>query len=293
MRILKKGKNVIAEYVYKYPQLTCPVEEGMGASDIYKDIVLRGKLPKGDMTDQPEKFFLESDDDSIMLVETPVGTAEVLYLAERQDFERFLRCISYKCEPVDIPKSTGAMHISGIANWRKIHKHRDEYMSAGNFDWNVEFKRFISEPANFKDTLLIVSKGPYSALSHAEAGFSEEEWISKSLVIRTYHELTHYVCRKGPGEKKDAIWEELAADCIGLMQAFGYYDEKLAQKFLGVEGNSYKKGGRLENYVDEETPSEKLCEDVKMQIGRLAEAVRNQGNIEIWQLLEVICNIRG
>jgi len=272
--------NWTEEYLRRYPQLTLPIADGMSASDAYRDIVRKGKFPG-----EYPNYFYGTDEDRILYIDTPAGKAEVLYLADRRDFRRFLQSIVYRCEPTEIPASTGAMHISGITNWCKIHAHKEEYLKTGNFDWSREFRRFTAEPANFKDTLLIVSKGEYSALPHTEAGFSKDEWIEASLTIRIYHELTHFVCRKLYPEQKDVIWDEIAADCIGICKALGHYDTLLAKKLLGVEGDSYRPGGRLENYVEEDVPTEGCCRDVKVQIMALGEAADACEAADIWELL--------
>lgn len=276
----KMSGQVLDEYLRRYPQLTLPIADGMSASDAYRDIVRKGKPPG----EYPNPFH-GTDEDGIFYIDTPAGKAEVLYLADRRDFRRFLQSIVYRCEPAEIPASTGAMHISGITNWQKIHTHKEEYLKAGNFDWSREFRRFTAEPANFKDTLLVVSKGEYSALPHTEAGFSQAEWIETSLTIRIYHELTHFVCRKLYPERKDVIWDEIAADCMGIYKALGYYDTLLAQKLLGVEGDSYKPGGRLENYVEEDMPTEQCCRDVKAQIMELKEILGVRESADIWGTL--------
>ncbi|MBQ7586426.1 MAG: hypothetical protein IJT37_00180 [Lachnospiraceae bacterium] len=52
-----------------------------------------------------------------------------------------------------------------------------------------------SNRRNFKDSLIILSVGPYSAVQAAKLGLSDDEWISLSDKIRRYHECTHFVCR--------------------------------------------------------------------------------------------------
>ena len=46
--------------------------------------------------------------------------------------------------------------------------------------------------------------------------------------------------------------DEVIADSIGLVAAFGRYDTALAARFLGVEGETFREGGRLSHYVKEE-----------------------------------------
>ena len=87
---------------------------------------------------------------------------------------------------------------------------------------------------------------------------TEQEWAAKSATIRMYHELTHFICRKLYPEKKDEIRDEIYANCIGLTAAFGRYDPRLAKTFLGIEAETYRKGGRLEHYAPECTEEDIL-----------------------------------
>ena len=95
----------------------------------------------------------------------------------------------------------------------------------------------------------------------------EEEWIQRSVRIRLYHELTHFICRKFWPEKKDALRDEIYADCIGLVAAFDDYDTYLAKLFLGIDKEQYRKGGRLEHYAPECTE-----EDIRIAMQWIEEA---------------------
>lgn len=280
--IKEKGRDTIRTYVYRYPQLTITPEPGRSKSEAYKDIVLRGNLPNNYTSS-----FSGTEEDCIFQFFTPVGEAEVLYLANRKDFETCVQVLGYKCEPKDIPASMGAIYIGGINNWRKILAHKKEYLEAGNSDWNAEFKRFTSNAKNYKDTVLLVSKGNYSMVPASEAGYSEEEWLDNSLTIRIYHELTHLVCRKQYPGKENPLRDEIVADCMGICKALGYYNTLLAEKFLGVEGAHYRGGGRLENYVKEKADLLRCHEYAKQQIHTIAGMI--QGEVcDYWGLLDRI-----
>lgn len=232
----------IEKYLNNYPQLSLPIKEGESKSEEYIDITRYGIFP--DTLIFP---FKETGKEEANTFNTPAGKAEVLYLPDRQIFEYFIKVLAYKCEPVDIPKSTGAILISGINNWKKINNHKKEY--SGN-DWDEEFERFTSVKENYKDTVLLVSKGYYSNVSPNLIGLQEKYWIDKSKIIRTYHELTHFISRKLFIENKETLRDEIVADSIGIIAAFGYYDDLLAKKVLGIENETYRIGGRLENYVN-------------------------------------------
>jgi hypothetical protein len=229
-----------------YPQLYLAPLEGMSQNQSYLDMVRRGKPSEGGPLG---KHFTGSPEDRRYTQTTPVGDVDIIFLKNRSDFENFYRIIVCRCEPTPVPETMGAVTISGISNWRKIDAHRKAYEDSGGIDWDAEFSLFIADPANYKDTLILVSEGAYSAVPASETDFNPQLWLEKSLLIRTYHEITHFICRKKYPDKKHAIWDEIVADAIGLIFAFGYYDPFLAKRFLGVSQGAYQKG-RLENYTD-------------------------------------------
>lgn len=275
--IEKKGKHVIDKYIYTYPQLTLSVSEGMDLSPEYRDIVLRGKSPSSYPC-----YFAGTEEDCIMQPETPVGIVEAVYLADRNDFERIVQCLAYKCRPVVIPETMGAITLSGIPNWKKIYERKREYLSMGGTDWKAEFKQFTARPENYKDTLIIVTKGGYSALDASETNFTEEEWEKRSLELRLYHELTHVVCRHLYSELINPIRDEIVADCFGIQKAIGYYDTVLAEKCLGVQGDIYHAGGRLENYVKDKKEISIFHEEAKQMIRELESCLKNNQDMEYW-----------
>ncbi len=218
------------------------IAPGPGAKEKYLDIVERGHEPeKRDLS-----HFITSDEDSMTYEDTPAGTVPVLTLGMRSDFVTFLRIMANRCEEAIIPDTQGASIMDGIINWRKIEQHIEEYDGPDKLE---EFRRFTAEKKNYRDTLIVLSTGAYSAIPAAKIGLSDEEWKSLSHTVRKYHECTHFLCMRLYPDKKDVIWDELVADAVGIIAAFGKYDADMEKLFLGIEGDRYTKG-RLENYTD-------------------------------------------
>lgn len=242
-------------------------------SEAYKNAVLRGRPIDG------LPSFTLSPEDKLTVYDTPAGKAEVLYLAEREDFEHCVQALAYRCEPRPIPATMGASTVRGLINWEKIRKHQKEYLAAGGVDWGAEFKRFTANKSNYLDSIILISSGYYSAVSLEAVGLSAEQWRESSVTIRTWHELTHFVCRALFPDDIDAIRDEIFADMIGLAAAFGCCDPYKAELFLGVEGESYRTGGRLENYLANGQRPEEPVDQIKGMIrflGALGREIRRE-----------------
>lgn len=222
--------HFIYDLVNTYPQISIPIKEGISKTEEYRNIVLRGEK-----SPYPITFFLDNRD-SFETFKTKMGEVNIITMYKRDDFVHMIRCLGGKCEPIEIPDSTGAMAIFGLNNWDKVRQGLDDY----------------------KDSIIILSSGNYSnvtsedvkKVTDGEIDLSKEEWIEKSIIIRKYHELTHFVMRKEYPNDIKAIRDELIADMVGLIKAFGFYDSRLAKLFLGIESKDYRKGGRLENYSE-------------------------------------------
>lgn len=259
--------SVIEEMAQRYMQLYLKPQDGMSNSEIYKNIVLKGKKPGTSEL----RAFSHSERDRIFHKNTPAGEVEILYLYLREDFEQFIRIMMYRCEPATIPKSMGAAIISGIVNWRKIERHQMQYLLGGGMDWDAEFKRFTAEKANYSDTLIVVSQGAYSNLHYEETPYNEQKWMDVSLEIRIYHECAHFICGKLYSELKNVLWNEIIADCFGLLNATGSYNSCLAKAFLGVSEVGYIEGGRLKNYRSDMSSLNLAAKNISHLIDKISE----------------------
>lgn len=251
-------EHIITALSQRYPQLLLPIGNEIRHSEQYKSAVLRGEKLSG----TPDFTF--SPDDVLEKIETPAGTSEVLTLSDRSDFEHCIRALAYRCEDREIPPTMGASTISGLINWEKIRCHKKGYLESGGKDWDEEFASFTSDSRNFRDTIIVLSRGYYSALSPADAGFEEAEWLSLSHDIRKYHELAHFTSRRLFPDNKEAVRDEVLADMNGIIAALGHYDARLAGKFLGISDGRYIPGGRLENYVSGEELDSAVKNTAKM-----------------------------
>lgn len=154
------------------------------------------------------------------LFQSFAGRIPVMHVKDRQEFEDLIRKIFYKGEKREIPSSMGAMTVRG---WKDLfgQNHR----------------------------AILLSDGYYSAVLPEETGLSPEDWKEKSLIIRRTHELAHYYTLRAFGFMNTALKDELIADTMGLIEAFGKYRRDLFLRFMGLENYpEYRWGGRLQNY---------------------------------------------
>lgn len=238
----------------RFVQLRVPVAAGISADDAYRAATRKGRSEDADRRFAPG---LELDDPGGLqfeLVPTIAGSVPVLTPATRADFERLVQAFTERNEPAPVPPAMGACIVTGLNNWDRIAAYRERWARgrAGGDDeaaWSEEFARLVPQKAMYQDRFVILSRGPYSKIAAAEAGFDEPDWLARSLIIRREHELTHYFTYRVFGLLRSHASDELIADFVGLVRAFGAYRGDLARRFLGLEAfPSFRPGGRLEGY---------------------------------------------
>ena len=265
--------SVLERLAADYPQLY--LNPDIDTQEAYRRVVLRGEEPeakslahyRGDPADREE------------VMETPAGSVRVVTLGNRQDFELALRSLmAAKDGPLTpIPASQGAAMLT-LFNWPRIHAHLALYPEE---ERAAEFKRFTAVRENYIDMLVLLSRGPYSHVDAAAVGETEAAWLEHSDTIRRYHELTHVICRRlCPGDVAP-IRDELAADAVGLIAAYGRFDPETEKLFLGIRNGQYI-GGRLGNYTD--TP-EALTALVCAALEHIRAAIENQTGTEPFRLI--------
>lgn len=256
-------KHILNELSQRYPQLLFPIAPGTSQTEEYRDVVYRGKVYHGELD------FTMSDRDWFVTLETPAGTAEALLLHNRRDFEKCACALTNKCEPREIPPSVGAFMISGLINWKKVRQICSD--RGGVTPANLAFIKFSGQ--SIHDRLILLSSGWYSGVAPEAMGLSDEDWTEKSVTIRMYHELTHFICRSLYPKNIDIIRDEVFADLIGLVAAFGYYDPSVAKLFLGITDTGFTATGRIHHYIKDQAPDQ-VFQEVNAWISLLDEKVK-------------------
>ncbi len=288
-----KGKDTLPYLAQTYRQLYI-VPGTEGSADLYKATVLRGL----DVTDGNLDHFIMHEDDHTEMLATPAGEVQVVVLHERRDFETFMYIMGNKCQPYEIPATQGASILDGLINWKKIRNHEAAWqkeMEEKNValpDWGAEFKRFTSDKKNYKDALIILSAGPYSNIPAKTLELDEEEWSRLSLIIRQYHECTHFLCRRKYPEQINAVWDEIVADAVGIYAALGRFDKKMESVFLGINKNGYT-GGRLENYIKEDEDIQALAAKTYTVLEKIEDLCNRQKPDSPFSLAIMLEEVQG
>lgn len=236
-----------------YPQLNFPIEKEINQTTAYKDATLKGIL-KGIEWDNNKLALNDIANISLELYHSFAGNTPILIIPHERDFEKIIQSLLHKNNPSKIPASMGASIINGINNWQKIKSLQNNFLSQNRgTSWAEEFKKNILPfPHLYKDRLIIISKKYYSNVPPKEFGLTGDYWSTTSMKIRLNHECTHLYTLKKYGIASNNLHDELIADYIGIVKALGSYRKQWMLQFMGLEDYpSYRKGGRLENYIQD------------------------------------------
>jgi hypothetical protein len=235
----------------RFVQLQFPIQEGISRDSAYRAATLGGEFYHAAAFEPGLQLASPS---TVRLDVWPSigGCIPVLTVENRADFVALVRAFSERNEPADIPASVGACIVSGINNWDRIARHREAWEQAGGElagSWTEEFRQLAGRKDQYQDRLILLSSGPYSDVAAGDVGLDTASWLEHSLVIRREHEFTHYFIYRLCGMLRQTILDELLADFVGLVKAFGTYRVDLARRFLGIEAfPRFRPGGRLEYY---------------------------------------------
>lgn len=268
--------SVFSVLAQDYPVLFLDPDRDDG--ETYRQVMLRGIVP----TNASLAHYRGDPHDRLETADTPAGKVRIVTLGNRRDFELVLRgLMAARDGPrAEVPAYLGASTLTTF-NWRRIREHLAAFPEA---ERPAEFKRFIFVGDNYRDQLVLLSRGPYSHVEAAAVGHSEEEWTKLSDTIRRYHELTHVICRRLYPENIEALRDELIADAMGLYAAYGRYDADKARLFLGLRGGKYI-GGRMEHYTNE---PERLAAPVDAALERIQRLLDACPSAEPFDLIPLL-----
>lgn len=280
-------------------QLRIPVRHGISEEDAYRDAVRKGAFEAAEAY-APGLVLKQPSGLSLQICHTIAGRIPVLSVRDRDDFVALVQAFTDRHEPVPVPAAMGACIVKGLVNWDRVAAYRraweagqrrseqssdgqpgDRGIGEATGDaWASEFRRFAANKSLYQDMFVISSTGPYSAIRAADAGYSEDEWLERSIAIRHEHEVTHYFTFRLFGSFRSHLFDELIADFVGLVRGTGTYRAELALRCLGLETYpAYQGGGRVEVYRGTPPLSDeafKLVCRLVVESARHLEAVAHQ-----------------
>lgn len=237
----------------RFVQLQFPIRAGMSQHPAHRAATRQGRF--GEAAAFAPGLELRLPSELELTVHSSIaGRIPILTAADREDFVALVRAFTERNEPAPVPDSMGACIVTGLNNWDRIASYRRSWEEkqpglVTEQAWAEEFHRLRAQKELYQDRFILLSRGPYSAVGGGDAGLDEKDWLDRSLVIRREHELTHYFTFRVFGFMRNHLLDELIADGVGLLQAFGHYRADLALRFLGLEAYpAYRGGGRLDVY---------------------------------------------
>ena len=105
----------------------------------------------------------------------------------------------------------------------------------------------------FRHRVLLLNRAPYSNISAGVMGLAEDDWLDRSHRLRQRHECAHYETLRLFGSMRNHALDEILADTLGQIAAFGSFDANRQRVFFGLIRGKSTCTGRLSFY----------CKDLK------------------------------
>lgn len=143
--------------------------------------------------------------------------------------------------------------------------------------------------------LLVLNKAPYSNISANQLSLETEEWLKRSDKLRLRHECAHYECLRLWGSMQQHVLDELVADSLGQLAAFGNFSAARQRLFFGLHKDTSICTGRLSFYCAKLNEDDKklLYNIVNKALDKL-ETILNEQQHEgasEYELLRKLCSI--
>ena len=105
--------------------------------------------------------------------------------------------------------------------------------------------------------LILLGNAPYSNVPASVLGLEEDDWLNRSYALRLAHECAHYETLRLFGGMKNHALDEIAADTMGQLAAFGNFSAQRQRLFFGLEDGGKTCTGRLTFYCKRVIPWER------------------------------------
>ncbi len=270
-------------------QLRFPIQPGISEAAAYRQVTRQGHAPEA-FAEASGLELSAPDRLRLFLYDSPGGRLPVLVAGERSDFVRLIQALSYRNEPHPIPDSMGAALIKGINNWDRIRRLKQSSYPPGGAGW-------MQQRDQYQDSLIVLSKIPYSNVPAAEMGIAESDWLEQSLRIRLAHEGAHYFTLRHFGRMHANMYDELIADYAGIRAVLPRFRADWFLRFIGLaDYPQLRADGRLRNYLGQPpmTASARRClqtilRDAAQQLELFDQRVDSTTDADFRRQLWTIC----
>lgn len=125
---------------------------------------------------------------------------------------------------------------------------------------------------------ILLNRAPYSNISAEKLNLSDEDWLEMSHTLRLRHECAHYETLRIFGSMRNHALDEILADAIGQIAAFGNFSAARQKLFFGLHGSQCD--GRLTFYCKKIADNErgKVYMAVDKVLDLLEDKINRQQN---------------
>ncbi len=126
--------------------------------------------------------------------------------------------------------------------------------------------------------IILLNRAPYSNVAAGNFGLADEEWLNISHRLRLRHESAHYETLRLFGGMKNHALDEILADTLGQIAAFGNFSAARQRIFFGLHGEKCE--GRLQFYCQKVLPEErpkiyqavdKILDEIENEVAGISE----------------------
>ena len=164
-------------------------------------------------------YTLQNDEAlQLFFAETLGGRLPVIVTGNRNDFCSIEALLNGRSKAADYPVTVNAFTMQTRAE--NIRGHR----------------------------VILLGQAPYSNVPALQTGLEEEDWLKRSFRLRLVHECAHYETLRLFGNMQNHALDEIIADALGQIAAFGNFSAERQRLFFGLEKGTGRCNGRLSFY---------------------------------------------
>lgn len=178
---------------------------------------------------------------NISFAHTLGGRLPVIATESHRDFRQMEALLNARGEASELPLTVNAFTIEARAE--KIFRHR----------------------------VLLLNYALYSNIPSEKLGLPETEWLDCSHQLRRRHESAHYETLRLFGDMQNHALDEILADALGQIAAFGDFDADRQRIFFGLTKGGDTCTGRLSFYTQKVQPEE--CAKVYRAVDKVLDLV--------------------